>query len=366
MKLSISQNELAASLSVVVKGSASSATLPILSGILLKAENSTLILESTNLDLSIRCESPALVEEEGQTVVPAALFNNIVKKLSDAAVHISSDDVSATIVCDSTSVSLKTLDAQDFPGFPQIQPDNSVQLPFDTFTKMVKKVIKAVANDDRHTVLTGVLMEIKEGTFKLVATDSFRLAYTETPFETQAEEFKTVISGSFMRDLAGLAVSGEKIELGFNQNQVIAKYGPYTFINRRIEGSFPDYSRLFSDSYTTVAQINTKQLIGAIDRTALLSNKTSPVKFDLNLASQSIQLSTSSTDIGAAHETLGATIEGADMEISFNASNVIDGLRAVESETITLKLESNIRPGLFSVEGEENYLYIVMPMRDVM
>ena len=365
MKLSINQTILQEALSVVSKASSSRATLPILAGILLRAENETLTLEATDLTLSIRSKLPALVEQEGTGVLPASLFFNIVKKLPDAAVHISIDDENATILCDTTSLSLRTLVAQDFPAFPEIAPDQHVLLPFEQFSHMAKKVERVVSSDESRPVFSGVLVDVSNNHLRLVATDSYRLSLVEAPFEGASEDFQAIVPGAFMRDISSLARDGETIDVGFNENQIVVSYGQSTFITRKIEGSFPDYNQLIPSSCKTSVVLETRPLIDAVDRTSLLSNKTMPVKFDINNASQTLQVSTSAQDIGAASETIGAQIEGDDCEIGFNYSFVLEGLRAAETNTVRFEVDGSQRPGIFKSEAEDGvaYTYMIMPVR---
>ena len=363
MKFSINQMELQSALNVVSKGAATRSTLPILSGILLKAYEDSLTLEATDLDLSIRCTIPAMVEEEGETVIPSRLLSDVVKSLPDEAIHIETSDESATILCDTSSFSLKTLDAQDFPGFPEVKASSSIAIPFQTFSNMVKRVARVVSRDESRAILTGVLVEAAQGTLKMVATDSYRLAITDSDFEGAPDGFTAVIAGSFLMDLASLPSEGDHIDISLAENQIIVKYQNITFVNRKIEGNYPNYQQLLPDSYATRAQFNTKQLAEAVKRTSLLSNRTSPVKFDLNNASQTTQLSTASQDIGAATETIGSQIEGEDTQIAFNFAYVIDGLSSVETENVYLELQGSMKPGIFKSDAEERFMYLIMPVR---
>jgi DNA polymerase-3 subunit beta len=363
VKFSINQSELQSALNIVAKGAATRSTLPILSGILIRAYEDTLTLEATNLDLSIRCSVPAMIEEEGETVIPSRLLVDVVKSLPDMAIHIETTDDAATILCETSSFSLKTLSAQDFPGFPEVHADSSLSIPFDTFCHMVKRVAKVVSRDESRAILTGVLVEAVEGTLKMVATDSYRLAVTDTDFEGPLEGFSAVIAGMFLMDLASLPVEDDKIELALAENQIMVKYGKTTFVNRRIEGNYPNYKQLIPDGYVTRAAYSTKQLFDAVKRTSLLSNKTAPVKFDLNAASQTTQLSTASQDIGAASETIASQIEGEDVEIAFNFAYVLDGLASVETDTVFIELQSSMKPGIFKSDDAERFMYLIMPVR---
>lgn len=362
MKFSINQSELNTTLSVVSKGAATRSTLPILSGILIKAAENILTLETTNMDQSIRCSCPALIEEEGQAVVPAKLFGDVIKNLPDAAIHFSYSDDSATILCDTSSFSLKTLDAADFPSFPIIEELNTIQIPFKTFSSMVRRVARVVSRDDSRPILSGVLIDVHENKIRMVATDSYRLALEEHELESAQEEFSAVISGTFLNDLANLPAEYELIDFALSENQIIARYGNYTFINRRIEGNYPNYNQLLPDSYTTKADFNTKQLLDAAKRVSLVTNNTAPIRLDINFGSKTTQLSSTTQDIGAAQETITSDVEGEDVQIAFNAHYLIDGLSSFSENEISLNLQGSVKPGIFR-NKENNYLYLIMPVR---
>ena len=147
MRFSIDHTELQKAVTTILKGVSIRSTLPVLSGILLDAKKESLILQSTDLEQSIKYTLPALVEEEGRTVIPGKLFSDIVKNLPDAAVHIKEENDQATITCDNASFSVKTLRAEDFPEFPEVEPQQTISIPFETFSSMVKHVAKTVSNN---------------------------------------------------------------------------------------------------------------------------------------------------------------------------------------------------------------------------
>lgn len=362
MKFSINQSEFNTTLGVVSKGAATRSTLPILSGILLKASNSMLTLESTDMDKSIRCSCSALIEEEGEVVIPAKILTDVVKNLPDAAIHFSFENDSATILCDTASFSLKTLDASDFPGFPEIEEQTSITLPYKTFSSIIKRVARVVSRDDSRPILAGVLIDVQNGTLRMVATDSYRLALEEASIDQTNAEFSAVISGAFLNELASLAAENEEINLALSENQIIARYGSYTFISRRIEGNYPNYNQLLPSSFETKVTFNTKQLLNAAKRVSLVSNNTSPVRFDINQVSQTTQVSSTTQDIGAAQETISSPIEGQDVQIAFNGHYLIDGLTSLDSESIYLELQGGVKPGIFK-NKDGNFIYLIMPVR---
>lgn len=370
MKLSINQSELANALNVASKGASSRSTLPILSGILLKARGDSLTLEATNLDLSIRCSVAALVEEEGESVIPSKLLLDVIKSLPNSAVQIKMTDDTASILCETSSFNIRTLIAQDFPSFPEVSPDTSITVPFDLFSDMAKRVSKVVSRDESRPVLTGVLVESEGNLFRMVATDSYRLAFSETRIR-DAADFSAVVAGSFLANVSGLSASGKDIEFGVSENQIVVKCGSTTFVNRRIEGQFPRYGQLLPDQNAIRARFRTRLLADAVKRAALMNDKTNPIKFDLNLASQTVQVSTSSQDVGEARETIGSAIEGEDVVIGFNPSYVLDGLGSVDDDEVMLELQSSVRPGILKTDayynsaelGKERFAYVIMPVR---
>ncbi len=364
MRFSINQSEFQNAIAVVLKGIATRSTLPILSGIYMEAHSDHLTLQATDLELSIQYTVPALVEEEGKSVFPGKLISDIVKNLPDAAVHVDAGEEGAIITCDTSSFSIKTLDAEDFPGFPHVDTQQRISIPFNQFSSMVKRVARVVSKDESRAILTGVLITLEGQTLKMVATDSYRLAITETTLdEASAEGFQAVIAGSFLQELASLARTDGDISIALAENQIVVTYQDTVFINRRIEGNFPNYRQLLPDSYATRAKVNLDHLVSGVKRASILGQQSSPVKFSIDVGSQSIQLSAAAQDVGSAQETISCSGEGESVEIAFNYTYVLDGLGSVATDDVYLELQSGLKPGIFKSGEGENFLYLVMPVR---
>ena len=364
MKFNISQSELQNALGVVSKGAATHSTLPILSGVHLRAEEDVLVLQTTDLDRSIQYRVPALVEEEGEIVVPAKLFTDIAKNLPDGAVNFTNDDKNAKISCASSKFTIHTMSAEDFPGFPSLEVDQSVEIPFNEFADMVKKVARVVSRDETRAILTGVFLTSIDGNLRMVATDSYRLALADNRNVSGLGDFNVTISGVFLREIAALPASEKPLVISVSNNQIMVEYQGITYINRRLEGNFPKYQQLLnSNTPSTRVTMNVKELLAAVKRASLLSNTSAPVKFDINTASQTVQLSSVAQDVGSVEETLRVRVEGEDTVIAFNSSFVQDGLQAMDTDDVFLDLQNSMRPGIFRATGTEEFLYLVMPVR---
>ncbi|MFQ9180752.1 MAG: DNA polymerase III subunit beta [Eggerthella lenta] len=215
--------------------------------------------------------------------------------------------------------------------------------------------------EPRHT--PGVLITL-EDTAQDGGTDSYRLAITEAELpESSAEEFQAVIAGSFLQEISSLPRSEDDLKLALAENQIVVTYHDTVFINRRLEGNFPNYRQLLPDSYATRVSMDVGHLVAGVKRTSLLGQTSSPVRFDINMASQTVQLSAVAQDVGSAQETLSCEGEGEDVEIAFNYAYVLDGLSSVSTDNVFLEVQSSMKPGIFKADEGENFLYLVMPVR---
>ena len=362
MRISINQTELLNALSIVQKGLTTRSTLPVLSGIYVEATGDDVTFQTTDLELSIQYSTAALVEEQGRTVLPGKLVVDIVKNLPDAAVNIDTNEDVAIISCESSSFSIRCLNPEDFPGFPKVKTENRISVSFETFAGMARKVCRVVSKDESRAILTGVLIAVEEGMLKMVATDSYRLAVTEAPLEGNPEEFSAVLSGSFVSDLAALPKTGEDISFALAENQIVVSYAGTVFVNRRIEGKYPNYKQLIPTTYETRCIVDRAALSSAVKRASLLERSGSQVRISVNVPSQTIQLTTSQ-DVGSTQEIVKAQIEGVDVEIGFNSHYVNEGLGAMQSPQVSLEIQGTLKPGILKGEPDENYLYLVMPVR---
>lgn len=362
MKFSINKTELQNAISIVLKGTSTRTTLPVLSGILIDAHANGLTLQATDLESSIQFEVAALVEEEGKTVVPGKLFNDIVKNLPDAAVRIQQKENEAHITCETSSFSVKTMNAEDFPAFPHVETNQSIEIPFPQFANMVSTVARAVSHDESRAILTGVLITVEANKLRMVATDSYRLALAQTE-TTAAEDFEAVISGSFLQEIASLPKTEEPVKIALAENQIVVTCDKTIFVNRRIEGTYPNYKQLIPDSFTTRTEVNLSALTASVKRASLMTSVTSPLRIDINIASQTLLIDAVHIDVGTVQETIPCAIQGEDMQIAFNSNYVIDGLTSLNCEKIYFDVQNPTRPGILRTVDDDSLLYLIMPVK---
>ena len=307
---------------------------------------------------------PALVEQEGQIVIPGKLLTDIVRSLPEAAVTLEMDKEIVSVRCQHSAFTLKTLNPADFPKFPELSIEKSVSLPADTLASMVRKVAKAVSRDETRAILTGVLLVIEGPSVRLVATDSYRLAMVDRLLDEPAgEDIEAVIPGRALDEATKLAASGGAVSMGVSQNQIVFEFGETTFVTRRVEGSFPNYKAAHPQGRRDAVEVDTEEFLSAVKRVSLMALHNTPLKMSVRAEDQTLSLSATTQDVGDASEDLMVKVEGKDVEIAFNHAFLVDGLISMTAETIRVEVQSSLKPGLLKSSGEEEFLYLLMPVR---
>lgn len=368
MKLSIARGSLLDSLSVVTKALSSRTTLPILSGVLLSAGDGVVVLQATDLEISIRDSVPADVEQSGAVVVPGRLLADVVRKMPDVAIKIESTTGDRILVsCRSEkagviSFELRTLSADDFPRFPEVDPELTVDMPTSLLGSMVKQVSKAVSRDEARPVLTGILLVIDGEEIRMVATDSYRLGVRVAHLEVPAKErIEVVIPGKALEEVPKVAGASDTVTMGVSSNQIVFTSGMTTYVTRRIEGNFPNYRQLIPADGETRITIDRQELLEAAQRVSVMAQHNAPLR--MKIADNTLTLSAATQDIGEASEDLMVEATGNPLEIAFNHVFLLDGVTSSDEEKLVFFATSPLKPGVFTSADGSSYVYLIMPVR---
>jgi DNA polymerase-3 subunit beta len=364
MKLTVEKSQLLQSLSVVSKGMSSRSTIPILSGIHFETEGGSVVLRTTDLEVSIQHSIPVLVEREGSSVVPGKLFSDIIKSFPDAAVTLEQDGDNLTVSCLDSTFTIHTLNPVDFPLFPQFDSKIAGTIPAAIFSSMAKKVVKAVSRDESRAILTGVLIKMDGDSLQLIATDSYRLAISKMRLEEALEEtVDLIVPGDVIDEIRRLITNQKELTISDSENQIIFSFGDTTFITRKIEGSYPNYEAIIPSERNITAIIETAALFDAVKRVAITAQSHTPIRFTFDAEAQLITISSKMQDVASACERVVAQIEGDTLEIGFNHQYIIDGLSSIDTEEVYFEAQSMLKPGIVKAVGEEYFFYLTMPVR---
>lgn len=366
MKFTVSQSALARAVAVVSKGLGSQSTLPILGGIYVKASAGSIEFQTTNVTISVRHAIPANVEEEGATVVSGKILTNVVKNLPDAAVSFDDEGGVVNIACQKTHFRLNTLSAADFPEFPEVDMEQTVELPSALLSNMVDKVYKVTSKDTSRPILAGVLLTVQDNTIRLVATDSYRLAVCDTSTETSSTDsaFEAIVPGATFHEVLSLPSMTDRVTLGLSASQIVFSFGSTTYVSRRIEGNFPNFRQLLPSNCATTVHIEAQALAQALRRVAVIATSNPSVRFDIDADGGILKLSASSPDQGESTELIDVEVEGTAMSIALNYHYVLDCVAAAaQDKEVCFELLSSMQPAVFKSYAAINYLYLLMPVR---
>lgn len=359
-----SQKNLMHSISIVQKSVSTKTTLPILKGIYLEAYSNNLKLVGTDLEIGIENIIEAQVHQEGTVVIDARLFSEIIRKLPDEDVELKLQENNQLLIkCDTTEFNILCSDATDFPELPIIEEEQCHQISQELFRNMIRQTVFATSQDESRPILTGVLMEIENDRLNMVALDGYRLALRSGKINS-VDSNRVVIPAKTLNEISRIMNSDddEPINIIFTENQGLFTIGNTKLISRLLEGEFINYNQILPKEHQSQIKVSTKRLLNSIERASLLARegKNNLVKFTINDDKMVI---TSNSEIGKVYEEISIELEGADLEIAFNSKYFIDALKAVDEEEVYLEFTTNISPGIIKPVNNQNYVYLVLPVR---
>lgn len=367
MKFTCDRSALVDKLAILARGVSTRSALPVLSGVMLRAANGRLELFSTDMELSIKASMETLVERDGDVVVPARLFTDVVRNLPDDQVVVEAVETGLTVSAGRAEFALNTWVASDFPQTSTFDLDGGFCVDRHPFVDTLNKVGRAASRDETRPILTGVLMTILGDTLKMVATDSYRLAVKETKLEQAlATEVQAIVPVKALGEVARLAATmgpGE-LEVAIGENQALFKLADATgevwIASRLIDGQFPNYKQLLPDSFDHEVTISREAFMAAARRVALLAQKNAPLR--LAFSDGRVTMKAVTQDVGHAEESLDIDFSGDPFEIGFNPAYLIEGVDAIDDEAVVLRFTTPLRPGLVSAAAGD-FVYLIMPIR---
>jgi len=344
-------------------------TIPILANVLMDAQGDAVSFLATDLEVGLRSKCEAKVTKAGSLTLPAKKFYEIVKSLPDTEIHIADDKNGVKIKADRFDSRMQTLPREDFPTLPESALAGGAMLPRAALKEMVSKTQFAITGEDTRYFLNGALFVMRPDSMSLVATDGHRLALVTVPRNGKAgksdQEDRPILPKKTLGELGRLLAEGDgDIQFERGENHLFFKVGDRTLISRMIDGQFPSYERVIPKGNDKHIEFERDRLTNAVKRVALMSNERSrAVKFQIDKGK--VEVTSSSPDLGEAHEELPVDYSGASMQICFNAQYVLDFLAAVSTDIVSLDLKDEVSQAVVKPVGAEgyDYTYVIMPMR---
>lgn len=367
MNLTIAKEQIIAGLQAVQNVVSNRTTLPILSNVLLRAENGNLEFTATDLDVTVVCKVEAKVTKAGATTVPVKKLFGIVRELNGSEIEIESDEKNVTSVRSGSSFfKIHGLSADEFPPLPKFKDDKKIAITQETIRGMLKKTSFAVSTDESRYVLNGIYISLKEHKMTLVATDGRRLALVDEEVEiSEKSGGEFIVPAKAVNELTRLLTDKGEVELKFGDNQASFalkddKGFSVLLITKLIEGNYPNYRQVIPGEAKERVALGREELLQALRRAEIMtSEKANSVK--LAFGKNTLAITANSPEVGEARETLAINYKGNEMAIAFNPRYLIDPLAALAEDEVFLELIDELSPGVLKINGP--FLYVVMPMR---
>lgn len=367
MKFKCNQSVLTKALNIVSKAVTSRTTIPILKGILLEvSEEGVLKMSSSDLDITIENTIEVEEAEPGSIVVQSKLFGDIIRKLPNADVTISSENSNVIIRCMNSQFSIIGLSADEFPSIKNMEEkDGKIVFNKQILKDMIRKTSFAASVDESKGVITGILMELMSDSVNMVAIDGYRMAITRENMINK-EDKNVIISAKIMNEISKIlseaSEEDEDMKIILNDKRAIFIIGNIKVVLRLLDGEFIKYRDVLPKESKIKVRVNKHDLMESIERASLLSKEGKNNLIKLSIKDTIVTI-TSKSEEGNVREEVIATKEGEDLDIGFNAKYVLDVLKSIEDEEIYMYFNTSITPCLVEPICGNNFEYLILPVR---
>lgn len=364
MKFISAKDELLNAVNIVQKAVSNKSSLPILEGILLKVIDSTIFLMGTDMEIGIKTKLKGQVIEHGSIVISAKLLSELVRKLpnDDVIVELQDNEV-LNIRCDRSEFNIQGQSGEDFPQLPEVHSENEITMEKELIKSMIRETIFSVAKNENIPILTGELIEIKEGSIKLVALDGYRLALRQAKISDD-QSINEVIPQRALSELYRISAlsSEENIHLSYADSQILFRLGETYIVSRLLDGEFMNYNQIIPQTYQSRVKVDVASLLSSCERASLIvrDGKNNLIKMDF---SDNLLEIKSNSEIGTVNEQISVELEGEPIKIAFNSTYIIDVLKIIGDEEVFLEFTTSVSPCVVKPIQGNNYIYLVLPVR---
>lgn len=363
MKLVFTKSNLNKAVGIVMKAVPTRTTMNILECILIDATTNEIKFTGNDMELGIETIVEGEIIEKGKIAIDAKLFSEIVRKLPDNDITLTTDsNNNALITCEKSKFNIAGKSGDDFSYLPAIIKDKMITLSQFQLKEVINQTIFSIAINDNNKMMTGELFEVNEGTLKVVGLDGHRIAIRNIKLEGRSDDVRVVIPGKTLQEISKIlnADAESFVNIYFTNNHVLFEFDQTHVVSRLIEGDYFKISQMLSNDYETKVSINKKEFLDSIDRANLLIREGDKKPIIINILNGLLQVNVNSA-IGALNEDIDIDKEGKDIMIGFNPKFLMDALRVIDDENVTIYLVNHKSP-CFIRDKEEKYIYLILPV----
>lgn len=363
MKLICSKTNLLKGVTIVSKAVPSKTTMSILECILIDASTNEIKLTANDMELGIETRMEGEILEKGIIAVDAKVFAEIVRKLPDNDITIESkNNFQISITCEKAHFNISGKSGEDFSYLPYIEKTDFLTLSQFTLKEVIRQTIFSIADNDNNKLMTGELFEIHENKLKVVSLDGHRISIRNIELKENYPDRKVVVPGKSLQEISKI-LSGEtedEVRIFFTNNHIVFEFDATTVVSRLIEGEYFKINQMLSNDYETKFMINKKELLNCIDRATLLVKEGDKKPIIFRILDDNMEININS-QLGSMKEEINIEKEGKDIMIGFNPKFLIEVLRVIDDENITIYMVNPKAP-CYIRDEEQQYIYLILPV----
>jgi DNA polymerase-3 subunit beta len=367
MKIHCSKTVLVNALSALSRIIPTRAAHPILSGFMIFTRDDTLVLQATDLELSLTITVPAEVEREGCVVVTGRHITELIRRLPDGALTLMllEDTQQLEVLYGKASVRINTWAVADFPVLPSLPSQNKIALEGARWKNMLKKITIAAASQEVRPNYAGVYIQLQSGRLKLVATDTYRLAFLSLPYQEEISDFTLFVPVRPLGEVSRLLDDDQQLEILWDQATIGFQTEEFTMTARLMDAQFPAYEKVIPKEYRLRIRVNKELLNDALERAVLFNELPSQqAVVDLKIEEGILYIAAEAAQVGSIREEIPlAGVEGESCEALFTTRYLLDPLKILDRDEVSLCLNGPREPAVYLEDGDEYYLHLILPVR---
>lgn len=364
MKISCSKANLLATLNIVSKAVSTKTTMPILECILIDVYSDSIKMTANDLELGIETLLEGKVIEMGRIAIEAKIFNDIVRKLPDSEVIIeSTPDYKTIIRCEKAKFTLSSKSGEDFTELPEIEKEKKITISQFTLKEVIRQTIFSISDNENNKLMTGEQFEIKNGKLTVVSLDGHRISLRNIKLKEGGDDVSVVVPGKTLGELYKIINGGadDMVNIYFTDNHILFEFENTVVVSRLFEGEYYKIVNMLSMDYKIKVEVNNKELLDCIDRASLLIKESDKKPIIVSIKDDNNMYLKVDTFMGSMNEEIEIDKEGEEIIIGFNPKFVMDVLKVIDDEKITLYMLDSKSPCIIR-DVEENYIYVVLPV----
>ncbi len=365
MKIVLLQSNFAKALGQISRIVGSRTTLPVLSNVLISASKGKIKFSATDLEVGITSQSIGKIEEEGEITIPSRLLSDFVLNNRDESIELSTKNSLAVLKSTRFEAQIQGISAEEFPTVPEPPADAIATISRTKMIDALKKVNIAPATDETRPVLAGIYLQFNGKELVLAATDSYRLAEKKVELDSAATDQKLIVPIRTMAEVLRVisADNSEDISISAKENQISFQSGTTYIVSRLIEGSYPNYAQIIPSSTKTTAKVKLPELLSAVKMSSLFAKDSANNNIKISIGKNMATVSSIASESGSSKSEVEAKTTGEALEVAFNARYLLDVLNVMSDDDITIGFNDSSSAGTIKSEKDENYVYIIMPLK---